>query len=850
MKKSNLLFLSALILLVPALVFATDWNKPDHGYFKYQKDIDKSMSGALTATMASINYNEKVFNFANYHDGDGIASKGKIILRKLTNDGSGTIDWSFKKYDDIEHLKDLGVFDWQPAPVVFNDQLYIFVGNKTSNASNYKGGISYSTYNSGADSWSSLKEVTTSELGEGMAAVVINKMICLVFRDADREIHILSSSDLKTWNKFTISDKYSSSVHQQVSAITSSYKLHGKKVDKLVFAIIDDNENAKCYEYYYDSLNTSQKWIQISKRTISNENNYQSVALAEGTVYGDPSTGKCIQAFLKVDNKDNGYCRYRIKRYQIKDNETSWTEQEYNLVPQTSPKRMWASKDVNLTAVNVPVFDGYDIRQYMCLFYRGYDDWDYPLNCAWAETDKMVYYPDGDIYPITLEDPENTLYVGYIEGPPPFYLNDSTNMANREDPYKKGGDGSGEPISKIEYTYTKSSSTETEYGFKTGVEAKFERLYFRTEFEYMFGKKWITEQTWEEIHSISPEAISEGYGYYICYSPIIDRKQYFLKDVHNNILDTIIYAYISDVKYSYQHVKLQEGLIPKDPTTYQNRVGINFNKYAENRIYKSSNNSEIGAPTFCTVKMEKKELETTSHEFTWKVGIGAEHIGELLGVGSFDCKITTSTKIGTEFTATSNLNEPKNPDDITELFYDVHWIKPVKGQSNWWLPKGAEKQNTWCITYDVTQIKRLEGKINKMKDDSENTENQTNFNADVLELNTIDESSSTIKNGEVPSPSDISSDYSLLQNFPNPFNTSTKITYSIGKNISNPSASFLTRLVVSDIYGNEVAVLVNENQKSGTYSTIWEASHVPAGIYFYKLQSGNFSTTKKLILAK
>lgn len=81
----------------------------------------------------------------------------------------------------------------------------------------------------------------------------------------------------------------------------------------------------------------------------------------------------------------------------------------------------------------------------------------------------------------------------------------------------------------------------------------------------------------------------------------------------------------------------------------------------------------------------------------------------------------------------------------------------------------------------------------------------------------------------------------LSQNYPNPFNPSTTITYHIG--IRNQVI-----LRVFDIVGREVAVLVNEIKESGTHSVRWDASHVSSGVYLYRLQAGDFTETKKMIL--
>jgi len=85
--------------------------------------------------------------------------------------------------------------------------------------------------------------------------------------------------------------------------------------------------------------------------------------------------------------------------------------------------------------------------------------------------------------------------------------------------------------------------------------------------------------------------------------------------------------------------------------------------------------------------------------------------------------------------------------------------------------------------------------------------------------------------------------YSLSQNFPNPFNPSTRITYSLPKD-------GLVKITVFDILGKEVGTLVNNVQTAGAYILEYNASSLTSGIYFYKLESGNFVDTKKMVLIK
>jgi len=91
-------------------------------------------------------------------------------------------------------------------------------------------------------------------------------------------------------------------------------------------------------------------------------------------------------------------------------------------------------------------------------------------------------------------------------------------------------------------------------------------------------------------------------------------------------------------------------------------------------------------------------------------------------------------------------------------------------------------------------------------------------------------------------------EYSLSQNYPNPFNPSTKIEYQISSNVKGEKAN--VSLIVYDILGREVATLVNKQQKPGHYEAQFDASDLTSGIYFYKLQSGKFVESKKMILLR
>ena len=83
----------------------------------------------------------------------------------------------------------------------------------------------------------------------------------------------------------------------------------------------------------------------------------------------------------------------------------------------------------------------------------------------------------------------------------------------------------------------------------------------------------------------------------------------------------------------------------------------------------------------------------------------------------------------------------------------------------------------------------------------------------------------------------------LSSNFPNPFNSTTNFSFSTS------SQSFVS-LRVYDLLGKEVATVVSEGLPAGNYSRKWNAFGLASGVYFYRLQVGSFTETKKLILLR
>jgi hypothetical protein len=85
--------------------------------------------------------------------------------------------------------------------------------------------------------------------------------------------------------------------------------------------------------------------------------------------------------------------------------------------------------------------------------------------------------------------------------------------------------------------------------------------------------------------------------------------------------------------------------------------------------------------------------------------------------------------------------------------------------------------------------------------------------------------------------------FALSQNYPNPFNPSTMISFDL------PTKSFVS-LKIFDLLGREVATIVSEEMSTGSHVKQWNAENCPSGVYFYRLQAGSLTETKRMILMK
>jgi hypothetical protein len=172
-------------------------------------------------------------------------------------------------------------------------------------------------------------------------------------------------------------------------------------------------------------------------------------------------------------------------------------------------------------------------------------------------------------------------------------------------------------------------------------------------------------------------------------------------------------------------------------------------------------------------------------------------------------------------------------------------IKPIKIKdaeypiSFSWIVKEDNKTTYWLITGKKEKISLL-GSGNVSIDGLENGELSVEAQAVapgpcVVYKADFGETTEELVN--------IPTEYGLSQNYPNPFNPVTQISYAL------PEAGYVT-LKVYDVLGGEVATLVDEFKEAVYYEATWDATNIPSGVYFYKLNAGSFTSVRKMILLR
>ena len=157
------------------------------------------------------------------------------------------------------------------------------------------------------------------------------------------------------------------------------------------------------------------------------------------------------------------------------------------------------------------------------------------------------------------------------------------------------------------------------------------------------------------------------------------------------------------------------------------------------------------------------------------------------------------------------------------------------------------KQHSISFFSEKWLSRHIENKIDPYFIKSEYTDNSEKENETVSGSGKDRGNAGFKKPEKIKEPRQLSSEmpdqFSLSQNFPNPFSAKTNINYQC------PMMCFIS-LKVYDLHWNEVSTIVYQKQVPGTYQAEFDGSNFPPGIYFYRMDTENFSDTKKMFIER
>ena len=169
---------------------------------------------------------------------------------------------------------------------------------------------------------------------------------------------------------------------------------------------------------------------------------------------------------------------------------------------------------------------------------------------------------------------------------------------------------------------------------------------------------------------------------------------------------------------------------------------------------------------------------------------------------------------------------------------DVKIGLTTNGGTSWSFVSGATTSEFGVYRWKVAGTPSNECQVQIVDNEDFSVTDKSKSNFSITNTTDIKENENKINN------------FVLMQNYPNPFNPTTKIKYTVPDALLPFGKGQWVRLEVYNILGNEVAALVNETKPAGEYEVEFDGSNLPSGVYYYRIQAGSFSQTKKLILLK
>jgi len=352
------------------------------------------------------------------------------------------------------------------------------------------------------------------------------------------------------------------------------------------------------------------------------------------------------------------------------------------------------------------------------------------------------------------------------------------------------------------------------------------------------GTNWIQQYTGTNNSFLSMHFPTSNTGYIVGYGGVLVKTtngglNWNLYPAGTNQVQFSIYFIDAYTGYTVSSNYSTSGLVNK--TT---NGGLNWSSYQigpgyYNSIYFTDVNT--GFITNSYSNNFGDILKTTNGGMNWVV-LESPPNGEYSGL--FMNNATTGYAAGTKIVKTTNaginwtLQYSQQSTLLSIFFVDLNIgysagsfgniVKTTNGGSSWTLQQNLATSN---VLRDIQFL-------------NANTGYAVGDNGTIIKTTSGGEPIGIKPKSEI-----IPKEYSLSQNYPNPFNPSTKIEFQI------PKSSYV-KMSVFDILGKEIEILVNEKLKPGIYEVTFEGKNCPTSVYFYRMEAGNNTATKKMLLIK
>lgn len=226
---------------------------------------------------------------------------------------------------------------------------------------------------------------------------------------------------------------------------------------------------------------------------------------------------------------------------------------------------------------------------------------------------------------------------------------------------------------------------------------------------------------------------------------------------------------------------------------------------------------------------------------TWTIYFASRGTNTSYCIGTGDLRLVKPTSVtGGGGSGFSYAITPALTSGVSKITISEGRAQPVT------IEKSTDNGTTWTIVGTITCSPAKTPTSLDINDAATNKiriSNQTTGSGKDLDVDDVIVTSYVSGASAVEDYSSMPTQFSLNQNYPNPFNPSTKISFTLGK-------AGYTTLSIYNVLGQKVAMPISKDLAAGNHEISFNASRLNSGIYFYKLESGNYTAMKKMMLVK